>query len=1305
MLTYPSDSLPQIVCPMDEDAIPPNPFCSAPLLPFSSITPSCANDGMSGHRRSGRIQGIRAQTSKKQRNTYSKAPQKPSRHNPSPTKRQGESGSMVQVSQSKQLRVESTHVHEKQNKDGLDFSFSGECQNKQKDQKTPCQKPDVSAAEDVVEQVADSTTQNLDTTNSDMDGCGGLAVGHAVENASVLGWVIGPLCQSFKSKMASFTEIVMSPVKLFRATSPPPSMDYPDKVTECEPQADGKSDVEPNNMFQPVGQIENGDQKAEANKQRISDVEGAQDSNTDVLKYSKKLVFDMESTHSSEQTDECGITQREKNSPVPLQDSPSPCIVPKQVSKSFGSVIRSSILLQPINLSASHNFKLKSSSAVEEQGKQAVRLTPLPGKRTGNRSELKKVISEPLISEVKKEESDPEISEEQFSQRNSGKSNKAKSSDADKTKSLSSVCYTDYLQPGGGGGDDDDDGKKNESSLVRQSLENSATGRTLKPTSQQLGQLNPDTSSAAGLGRSRRGMKLSCHSQELAKRKKLTGNISTEDTQNRELLNGASDSGLRPQRKEVVSTNDVDIEETLKPPRKKQAVSTRTNRKGKSGQEIFPEVLNTQTESSPDAMLICSLDKSSGVTENNQKSSSKTKPSGSCKRLKTRTGPGKPDVNIDSMDLETTVAYSSTKKPAQQQPSSEALVRPDIKQLHSTIKCRNINKKPLKRKLPDRASSLTNSDSSLVSTTSVLSMEPLEPTPTALNIPPSVQREENLKSELNQPSKRSKKGCRGAVRSSDSGATQETKQCINNLHLITKENRSKEGKGKISMDPVYFEMIPFESNHPPAHSPPRCLLECYVRLNKHEEQKSTIPVAGEVFSTDPEAGNHSSVSLSRLRASARRVNIKPRRADKERRRCRGLHRGTHKDEEMTNSITMEDADLATVSTRSTENGFSRRLLRSYSCPEIPYLGSHDTPWTSLLPSPHHSRTRTSHQHKPSHTPLVPPAHKSLRRARRHTVCSVEVEREIAPLCLRKEVYPTRRSAPYDVTQHLSPGLALSPSTSLSVLASCFLSSPLAFLSKKVDSRGAAASPSTSSHVSSPTSSSSLTPPLSSIWHLSGFLQSSDSSRATSDSSCSGNPLECEIERRQQSEEEEDGEDTSSSSQEYEDVALREEKALSDSEIKVVQKNEERGKVSSIRIRKTLPKPQTNLTPMGLPKPIRLKKKDFSLEEIYTNKNFSKPPESRLETIFEVPLSRRNGSESCFGQRRVKRFLEFLEVGEARKIKKPLVGVGKAGVSSSRTRRGGFAKDEPSLSVQDVDSLLCAKLDQLKLWLIHDQKDS
>lgn len=50
--------------------------------------------------------------------------------------------------------------------------------------------------------------------------------------------------------------------------------------------------------------------------------------------------------------------------------------------------------------------------------------------------------------------------------------------------------------------------------------------------------------------------------------------------------------------------------------------------------------------------------------------------------------------------------------------------------------------------------------------------------------------------------------------------------------------------------------------------------------------------------------------------------------------------------------------------------------------------------------------------------------------------------------------------------------------------------------------------------------------------------------------CSGIPLQCDMERIQQSEEEDDGENTSSSSQEFEDVGLREEKALSDSEIKV-----------------------------------------------------------------------------------------------------------------------------------------------------------
>lgn len=94
--------------------------------------------------------------------------------------------------------------------------------------------------------------------------------------------------------------------------------------------------------------------------------------------------------------------------------------------------------------------------------------------------------------------------------------------------------------------------------------------------------------------------------------------------------------------------------------------------------------------------------------------------------------------------------------------------------------------------------------------------------------------------------------------------------------------------------------------------------------------------------------------------------------------------------------------------------------------------------------------------------------------------------------------------------------------------------------------------------------------------------------------------------------------------------------------------------------------------------------------------------SRLETIFELPLKRRNGSESYFGQRRVKRFVEFLEVGEVRKSRKPLAAVPAA--ASSRTRRGcgGSQRDETaSHCAQDSDSVLCAKLDQLHLWLVHD----
>lgn len=955
---------------------------------------------------------------------------------------------------------------------------------RQNDQESPPKKTNVSPTENVDEQFAyDTTHDHTDAIMSDMVTCRGLDT--LLENTTApKGWVIGPLFQSFKSKMASFTEIVMSPVKLFRANSPPLSVDHPEKVRECERPADGPSDVEhsePSNTLHPDGQSENRDSEAETTQQWLSDVEDGQTTKTVDMKCCKKVLFDKESADSPEKANEGAVTQKETNcrDSVPSQHSSLPCFVSEHVLE---SAVGFSMLSHPsVNFSGSHESKLEIFSDVQDQkDKQDAMLKPLPRKRMGNKSESKKITSKSLISELRMEESDTEANY---------------SSDNNKTVPLSSLnCYTqpdtDCLQLDG-----DENGAKIESCrLIRQSLRNhlkNSAGRTLKPNT-DIQQLDD---SFACLGRAKRGLKQRCPTQDLVKRKKLTGDKRTGDTQKQELLNVASDSGIMrglPREEVVLTSTIVDTEETLRSARKK-TVSTRTNKKGKGGQEMLPIVNEamTKTESSPEAMLVCSLDKSSDVSVNNQKvCSSKMKPSASCKSVRL----SKPDViTDDSMDLETTVAISSTKQ-VEEGLLSEVFVRPDIKQLQSKSSIRN--KKPLKRKSPIQESSLTEPNSTLVSTSSVHSKDPSELMATDFNISLPVQREESLKTRLNQPSKRPKKGLRGAFKSaSKSGGAQEEKQCINNINMITKESQHQEGKSKISMDPVYFEMTPSESSHQPSPSfsqlhPSSCvLLNNEVKHVVDEKEKSPDSVVDEVFLADN--------SVSRLRSSARRATSKPRRADSQRRKCRVLHSRTCKGEEVKNSVTMEDADLAATPTRPSENSFSRCLLRSYSCPEIPSFHSHDAPWTASLHSPQHSRTPTSHQHHSSHISHVPHSHKSVQRARRHTVCSVEVEREIAPLCLRKEVYPSRRSAPYDsVTQYLSPTLALSPSTTLSALASCFLSSPLAFLSKKFDSRSAAASPSKSSHVSSPTSSFSKSP----TWHLPGFLKSDGSSHDNLDSS-------------------------------------------------------------------------------------------------------------------------------------------------------------------------------------------------------------
>ncbi|XP_063272066.1 protein PRR14L [Prinia subflava] len=148
----------------------------------------------------------------------------------------------------------------------------------------------------------------------------------------------------------------------------------------------------------------------------------------------------------------------------------------------------------------------------------------------------------------------------------------------------------------------------------------------------------------------------------------------------------------------------------------------------------------------------------------------------------------------------------------------------------------------------------------------------------------------------------------------------------------------------------------------------------------------------------------------------------------------------------------------------------------------------------------------------------------------------------------------------------------------------------------------------------------------------------------------------------------------------------------DTELKKTEPEERPKKVSQIRIRKTVPKPDPNLTPMGLPKPKRLKKKEFSLEEIYTNKNYKSPPPARsLETIFEEPKEK-NGHLISVSQQKRKRILEFQDFTLPRKRKTR--GKIKAVGSFTRAKRA-------ALQSAELDVLLSQKLMDLEAFFAEE----
>ncbi|PNJ33550.1 proline-rich protein 14 [Pongo abelii] len=144
--------------------------------------------------------------------------------------------------------------------------------------------------------------------------------------------------------------------------------------------------------------------------------------------------------------------------------------------------------------------------------------------------------------------------------------------------------------------------------------------------------------------------------------------------------------------------------------------------------------------------------------------------------------------------------------------------------------------------------------------------------------------------------------------------------------------------------------------------------------------------------------------------------------------------------------------------------------------------------------------------------------------------------------------------------------------------------------------------------------------------------------------------------------------------------------LSDPETKTM------GKVSRFRIRRTPARPQLNLTPMGLPRPIRLNKKEFSLEEIYTNKNYQSPTTRRtFETIFEEPRER-NGTLIFTSSRKLRRAVEFRDSSLPRS-RRPSRGVRAAG---GRTVPPNVA---PS---PDVGPLLQQRLEELDALLLEEE---
>ncbi|XP_034751453.1 proline-rich protein 14 [Etheostoma cragini] len=122
--------------------------------------------------------------------------------------------------------------------------------------------------------------------------------------------------------------------------------------------------------------------------------------------------------------------------------------------------------------------------------------------------------------------------------------------------------------------------------------------------------------------------------------------------------------------------------------------------------------------------------------------------------------------------------------------------------------------------------------------------------------------------------------------------------------------------------------------------------------------------------------------------------------------------------------------------------------------------------------------------------------------------------------------------------------------------------------------------------------------------------------------------------------------------------------------------------------------------MGLPKVKRLKKKEFSLEEIYTNKNYKYPSTNRsLETIFEEPREK-DGALLLIGQQRRRRLLLFPDFTQPRKRKRAGLPVAMAPRKRAAARRHGSGDGEDV----SADVMLLQRLSALEDFLTRQGLD-